>query len=87
MRDISNVVQTVAASVDPGLEDAHWAAAEFHEAMAQAMSAREDIEAGDGSGGPCDPHWVEKYKAAMGRAAAALQKMPVQWAAVLNAKV
>lgn len=82
MRDITTIaVQAVAVSVDPVLEDAHRAAAEFHEAMADAIEAKEDID------GPDGVYWRSRYVAAMGRAAAALQKMPVQWAAVLNAKV
>lgn len=90
MRDITSIVRAVVTAAQPSpvsMALAHAAAEDFHHAMRDAFSAQQDIEAGDGDGGPCDPHWNERYQDALGRAAVALQKMPIRWAAVLEAEL
>lgn len=58
----------------------HEAAARFHEAIAEALEAQDEIERDPA----CDPYWREKYAKWLGNAAVALQKMPAKWAALLS---
>jgi len=89
MRDITTIaVNTVATSAaNPGLENAHRIAAMFHEAMADAIEAMAEIDADDDTPLIDKEFWRARHTDALGRAAAALQQMPVAWAAVLNVKM
>lgn len=83
MRDLTSlIVNAVAVSAANGLESAHRHAAKFHEAMADAISAQEEL-AGDPEFTDV-PYWQERERQALGKAAQALRDMPVRWAAVLN---
>ena len=76
---IALVVNAVAQSAQPGLEAAHQHAARFHEGMARAIECAEELR------GECDrDYWEVEHAKALGKAAQALQKMPVRWAAILN---
>lgn len=77
-------VQLVAAH--KGLISAHEAAAEFHAAMAEALSAERELAEPDANAVTRD-YWQAQYTKNLGVAAAALQKMPAAWAAVLTIAV
>lgn len=66
------------------LEQAHRHAAEFHEALAEALEASREIEDETAEFGHADQFWVTKYTTNLGRAAAALQRMPIKWSAILS---
>lgn len=67
------------------LAKAHTIAAEFHTHLA------ESFEAGDELAGPLDRetriYWQKAYAEALGKAAAALQKMPIKWQAILSCEL
>jgi len=65
-----------------GQIEAHQHAEEFHYAMGEALEDAVEIDAGAD-----DPYWVEHHKVMLGRAAAALQKMPALWVAAITASV
>lgn len=69
------------------LEQAHRHAEAFHYALAEALEAMREIEDGQDEFGHPDPYWVSKYTASLGEAAAALQKMPVVWSAILSCEL
>ena len=69
-----------------GLIRAHEAAEEFHEAMARALIYQANME--EFPPGDFDHEYAkESYPKALGRAAAALQKMPAVWAAAVTATI
>lgn len=73
---------------------AHEAAHEFHEAMADALVNERDIEDTKRIALGSNVDWSDiieehekAYAEALGRAAVALQAMPVKWAAILSAEL
>lgn len=73
---------------------AHELAAEFHEAMADALVNEREIEDTKALAKNSKVDWSDiiadheaAYREALGRAAAALHAMPIKWAAVLNERV
>lgn len=73
-----------------GLISAHQHAERFHYAMGEAIEAADEIE-----GMQRDPDTMReygeeyrvRYERMLGAAAAALQKMPAAWAAILTANI
>lgn len=65
---------------------AHVTAARFHEAMADALDAQDEIESA-ASPQEVDPYWRKKFQDALGKAVVALREMPVKWQAVLEAEL
>lgn len=95
----SVVAATLSAQSSPALIAAHRAAAAFHEAMADALDAQAEIdEAVHNARIEKNPAWAldyhaeakelePRYAAALGRSAAAMQRVPVKWLAILTEKV
>ena len=81
-RDLTTLAVALVAA-HKGLIGAHEAAAEFHAAMARALEYQSNMEEFP-LGDPDRAHAVKHYPFELGRAAAALQKMPVKWQAVLT---
>lgn len=87
-RPLGAIVQNVVAAVVKAkqqrdmLRQAHAAAARFHEAIAEAIEAEEEME-----GDNADPYWAEKYKREIGKAGAAIRDMPIKWQAVLQCEL
>jgi hypothetical protein len=84
MRNLTSITAAIVASrkPDPALERAHRHAAEFHEAMAEALEAQMELDADAGS-----KFWQARYGEALGQASRALALMPVKWAAVLGCEL
>lgn len=74
------------------LQTAHEHAAEFHEAIAEAMQVEADLAEFKEMGLTAETDWdvarlEKRYPEALGRAAVALQKMPSKWAAILSVEL
>lgn len=61
---------------------AHEAAAAYHEAMAEALRAEDEL-AGDAEFTDV-PYYTKQYEKYAGRAVAMLQRMPLLWAAAVT---
>lgn len=87
-RPLGAIAQGVVAAVSRArserlaLMKAHAAAARFHEALAEALEAEDEIQ--DGS---AHPYWTEKFKRELGNACVALRDMPKSWQEVLRAEL
>lgn len=90
MNAVHAAVQAVAHHTNAELKQvealmkAHGHAQDFHGAMEDAFDAERELLDRDG-----DPtgYWQKEYRDALGRAAAALQKMPARWAAILQCEL
>jgi len=85
MRSLSTITAAIVASrkPDPELEKAHRAAAEFHEAMAEAIEAQMELDGRTEDAA----YWQDRYGKSLGQASRALAAMPVKWAAVLGCEL
>lgn len=68
------------------LRKAHEHAEDFHQAMADALTAEDELSETDES--MVDrPYWQKRYQEALGKAAAAATKMPAIWLTILGVKI
>lgn len=84
----TTAVMSVAAAVSPAtgrdaLIEAHTAAEDFHAGMSQALLAEAEL-ADQGLFDEDRKYWTRQYQQELGKAVAALQKMPKSWAAILE---
>lgn len=95
MRDLTTItVNAVAVATQRNLGPQYQAAADFFQAMADAVEAKEEIAShrkdalhifSDADEAQKDlEYWRGQHQAALGRAAVALQQIPVKWAAILQ---
>ncbi len=88
MRNLTTITAAIVASRKPDrdLMEAHRQAAQFHEAMAEAIDAQMELDGGRNDDTDTK-FWQARYGEALGQAGRALALMPVKWAAVLGTEL